>query len=685
MLRSRLFREILLAFVLLILFTAALTIVFSRQLLQLTQQDQSLTRRSFHILLQSENLRILCLQMGAMADEYLDTGDERPRQRYAQFRQSFKEGLAATRQLVSDSPEETALLAEAEKAFLAWERESVEPAFALRQKYPRERETTAELRELIRRGIRDSRYEKLRQLLRRFEDHELADSDAMHLEFEGRGRRLSFLTWTFLALASFLALAVGFFIAASVSRSVRSLVQGVQNISAGEYAEVPVEGDDEFAVLARAYNRMVAAVRERDLQLRGYVQQQQTQVESLSQTLEQQKSRFETVLNTIMDGVIMVDAEGKILMVNPKACEIFGIPNQEMTQLHLADLMERFRRLVVNPEELDGKISVLRSNPGTTAEVTFEFKDPSYGAIRLYSVPLYGADGSLLGRVATSLDISKEKEIDRLKREFISTVSHELRTPLTSIKGSLGLIAGGAVGEVTPDMRELLQIAQNNTERLIRLINDILDVFKIESGRIRLRPAPISLGDCIQRALAATEPYADKTRIRVEAEIPDDLPPVLADAQRVDQVLINLLSNAIKFSPPGEAVTVSARVTVASHGESSAQEGRPWVEVAIQDRGKGIPEPFLQRIFNKFEQVDSSATREHGGTGLGLTISRAIIEQHGGKIWVESQMGVGSTFYFTLPVLDEGRTRETPVAAVSERGTSNPSGELHGHKESPVS
>lgn len=659
MFRSGLFRKILLSFLLLAALGTALDVVLNQQLANLRQEQVLLTRESYNVLRQAELLRIMLVNMESGAHEYLYAGSARSRQRYDEAKQTFHETLALARASVRNAPEQLNLLADVEKQIQEWQTRSVEPAFELRKRFPAGPPYPAEVKALSGLDLSGERFDQIRQQLRLFEDRELARANSRVFALEERGRHVRLLFWLFYAFTTIAVIGVGFFIASQVTRSVGDLAQAAEKVASGEYPAVAVEEEDEIGRLARAFNQMVEAIRSRDAQLHGYVDEERSRAETLSQTLAQQKSRFETVLNTIVDGVIMFDAEGKILMANPRACEIFGIPADEMTRLYLTDLMERFRQLVVNPEELDAKIKALRANPSLSEEVTFEFKDPAHGAIRLYSVPLIGADGRVMGRIATSLDVSKDKEIDRLKQEFISTVSHELRTPLTSIKGSLGLIVGGAVGPINPDLRELLQIAQNNTERLIRLINDILDVFKIESGRIRLRPVPTSVSESIQRAMAAAEGYANKAQVKLEGRIPADIPPVLADAQRVDQVLINLISNAIKFSSPGQAVTVSARIASSTHGETSLQEGRSWVEVAVRDRGKGIPAEFLERIFNKFEQVDSSATREHGGTGLGLTISRAIIEQHGGRIWVESQVGQGSTFFFTLPVTEEKPVRDT--------------------------
>jgi len=260
-------------------------------------------------------------------------------------------------------------------------------------------------------------------------------------------------------------------------------------------------------------------------------------------------------------------------------------------------------------------------------------------------------------------DATERKKIDRMKNEFVSTVSHELRTPLTSIRGSLGLIIGGAVGELTEPASNLVRIAYNNSERLVRLINDILDIEKIESGKMRFELQPQRIRPLLELALEANRHYGEQLGVRFEVlgEIPDGV--ISADSDRFMQVMSNLLSNAAKFSPsPGTVVIRTTR-----------QEGALRIEVI--DHGPGIPADFRDKIFGKFCQADSSDTRQKGGTGLGLSIAKAIMEKHGGQIGFDTQIGVGTTFHVTfpetvaaLPVIDK-----LPVAVSARRlDTVNP-------------
>jgi signal transduction histidine kinase len=234
-------------------------------------------------------------------------------------------------------------------------------------------------------------------------------------------------------------------------------------------------------------------------------------------------------------------------------------------------------------------------------------------------------------------DISERKEVERLKDEFISTVSHELRTPLTSIYGSLDLLVSGIAGELPKDVRELLQISHESTQRLIRLINDMLDLDKIASGKLEYRMEPQDLRVLVQQAVRDTQAYADGYRVRLVLEEGEDA-RVIADADRIVQVCVNLLSNAAKFSPADGQVTVQLAVVGGV------------ARVSVIDNGPGIPAEFHDRMFQRFAQADASDRRAKGGTGLGLSICRSIVQAHGGSMAFTSEPGVRTEFYFELPI-----------------------------------
>ena len=305
----------------------------------------------------------------------------------------------------------------------------------------------------------------------------------------------------------------------------------------------------------------------------------------------------------------------------------------------------------VHPDDLGATSAErrrLRLGGGTVDfENRYRTKDGAYRWLswRATAVPEQG----LIHAVAR--DVDEQKRVEQMKNDFVSVVSHELRTPLTSIRGSLGLIAGGVAGPLPEKARTLVEIAAKNCERLVRLINDILDIEKIESGKMGLRFAPVELMPLIEQAVEANRAYAEGLGVELRIAEGVDGVRVWADADRLLQVMANLLSNAAKFSPRGGVVEVAV--------SRAAGEAR----VAVTDHGRGIPSEFQGRVFERFAQADASSTREKGGTGLGLSISRAIVERHRGRIGFTSEPGVATIFFFDLPEWGAVTAAATPETA----------------------
>lgn len=354
-----------------------------------------------------------------------------------------------------------------------------------------------------------------------------------------------------------------------------------------------------------------------------------------TEALRASELQLRQITDTIPTLIAYLDTEQRFRFHNKAYEEVFGLDFEQINGHTLAEVLgqpayEGVRDKV--EEALRGHI-VHYERVQKTAQGDFR----NYA---MHYLPRYGEgpdEGKVVGFFSQGTDITELKRIDRMKTEFISTVSHELRTPLTSIRGSLGLIDGGVAGEVPKAVKNLVGIAKNNCERLIRLINDILDSEKIESGKIRLDLQAVDIRQLVQQTMAAMDGFAVQHGVKLRLQAPDAPLKVRIDSDRMIQVLTNLLSNAVKFSPPQSAVEVKVlRV---------AQQ----VRVEVADHGPGIPEEFRGRIFQKFSQADSSDSRQKGGSGLGLNISKALIEKMGGQIGFLSEAGAGTTFFLELP------------------------------------
>jgi PAS domain S-box-containing protein len=366
----------------------------------------------------------------------------------------------------------------------------------------------------------------------------------------------------------------------------------------------------------------------------------------LAETLGLQQA----ILDSTDYAIISVNAQGRVTMFNAGAQRMLGYTEEEMrTQdklgaLHdpaelqaraLALSQELGRRVQVGPELF---IAKARMGQRDESEWTYVRKDGTRLPVMLAISAVWDENAQLAGFVGIAHDLSERKKIERLKNEFISTLSHELRTPLTSIRGSLGLLAGGAAGEIPVMAKSLLNIANNNCDRLVRLINDILDVEKIESGTMRFEPVVQPLLALVEHAVAATNAYAAQFQVSFDLRSDAGEMYVTVDADRLSQVVVNLLSNASKFAPAGDVV------------EIRLQRRERVARLSVIDHGVGIPLEFRDRIFQKFAQADATDSRQKGGTGLGLNISKAIIEQHRGTLDFTSEPGVRTEFFVDLPL-----------------------------------
>jgi PAS domain S-box-containing protein len=388
-----------------------------------------------------------------------------------------------------------------------------------------------------------------------------------------------------------------------------------------------------------------------------------------------------SVLESVGDGIYGIDLEGRITIVNPAAAQMLGYKPEELIGRNVHELVHHTRADGTPYPEEECPIQASLRNLSTVrvANEVFWRKDGVSFPVEYVARPqieaapavesgetlaaqtaltetqklelsAFGAQPQLLendqqqgravGVVVAFTDISERNALDRMKDEFISTVSHELRTPLTSLRAALGLVSGGALNTRPEKMRQMMEIAIGNTDRLVRLVNDILDLERIGSGKAELHLAQTSVDDLFRRATTLQQTAAGRANIRFTLE-PNDV-MIWADPDRMLQTINNLLSNAIKFSPQASTVPSEIRLTASYVTPDEAL-------IEVEDHGRGIPDDKLQQIFEKFRQADASDSRALGGTGLGLAICRSIVQQHGGHIWATSTLGEGSIFRFTLP------------------------------------
>jgi PAS domain S-box-containing protein len=398
------------------------------------------------------------------------------------------------------------------------------------------------------------------------------------------------------------------------------------------------------AALQQANNELELRVAERTAELVNVNRQLQSQLnerQRIEEILRISQVRLARILDIADDAIISIDSSQCITLFNQGAEKIFGYAAHEIIGQKLDVLLpmrfaEAHRHHVVD----FGQSPSLARRMGERREIFGRRQDgsefPAEASISKFHL------GNEFFYTVILRDITERKQIDRMKDEFVSVVSHELRTPLTSIHGSLGMLASGLLKPDSPQEQRLLQIATDSTERLVRLINDILDIERIESGKVKMEHKTCNLAELIHSAVSLMQPLAHKAEVTLS--IFSSPLQIWADPDRIVQTLTNLLSNAIKFSSAGSQVSLTTQ-----------QQGDE-VLVIIQDTGRGIPTDKLESIFERFQQVDSSDSRNHDGTGLGLAICQSIVQQHGGRIWAESVLGEGSTFYLALPILSAETT-----------------------------
>ena len=417
-----------------------------------------------------------------------------------------------------------------------------------------------------------------------------------------------------------LVLAVCF--ARHIVRPVHALTAATAKITAGDLsATADILSRDELGLLAVEFNRMAAYIRH-------------VRRSDLGQLLVAQQTT-DAAIDSLYDPVLITDARGHVTRLNPAAEALFGAEEWN-TGRHVWEIMQDNRIAMAVSEALRSQRPV--AGEGTAAVLPLTVHGAEH-AFRLRTTPMRDEEGQLLGAVTLLEDITHLREVDRLKSEFIATASHELRTPLTSVLMGIHLLLENAVGALTDRQRTILSTCRDDCERLETLMRDLLDLTKMEAGESAPHLTPIHATTLLREAAEALRAQVEAHELTFTVDVPMDLPAVLVDRLHIERVLANLITNAVRHTQRHGAIHVTA----------AQRDGD--VALAVADTGRGIPPEYLPRIFDKFVQVPNASS---GGAGLGLAISKHIIEAHRGQISVRSEMGRGTTFTFTLPVFDQG-------------------------------
>ncbi len=420
-------------------------------------------------------------------------------------------------------------------------------------------------------------------------------------------------------------LVISFYLINKTITPVYGLVDKIRKISEGDYSQqLDVSGNDEIGVLAKEFN---------------YMTEQLKEYEKLNvQKLMDEKHKADSIVNSISDGIIVTDKNKKISLINRAAERAFEIRQSENIGKHFLEVInndEVFKLIeTASKTDLDKDLAYKEY-----VDITLG-KDENQKHYRVEARTIHGVDDESLGEVTLVQDITKLKEIDQLKSQFVSTAAHEFRTPLTSISMGAGLLLEQQIGQLNDDQLELVSAIKEDEERLTALVSDLLDISRMESGKIEMDIEEHDIKEIVMHAVSPFKSQVEKINGELIVDIPDDLLKVKADFNKISWVLSNIVGNAVRYIPEDGSGKIEVAV------KQSANQ----FLFSIRDNGKGIPEEFQDRIFEKFVQLKSDGVAKTGSSGLGLSISKEIVHAHNGRIWVKSKVGEGSVFYFTLKV-----------------------------------
>ena len=408
----------------------------------------------------------------------------------------------------------------------------------------------------------------------------------------------------------FVSIIISFLIATGISQPILKIINAAKTVAAGNFnVNIKIKTFDELEILGETFNHMAQKLNEyAEIQL---------------DKLIAEKTKTEAIIFSIQDGIILTDYTGNIMLINKKAKDILNI-NANIENLNIFNI-------------LDEKIRSVFESAINQPNKIFEIDLSQGNFVRFYqtmSLPVSTPKNEKLGIVTVLHDITLEKELDKMKDDFLHSITHDLRNPMTSIRGFIKFLSDGIAGPLNEQQKKMLETMDRASFRLLNMINDILDISKIEAGKMQLEVEKVDIIKIAQTVIELQQPQFERKSINLVFEPQKDIIELEADGKLLERVFTNLIGNAIKFTPENGIITVSIK------------EQDNFVECFVQDTGEGIPKEYLEKIFEKFGQVKN---KTKGGTGLGLTICKYIVELHKGKIWVESEYGHGANFVFVLP------------------------------------
>jgi two-component system, OmpR family, phosphate regulon sensor histidine kinase PhoR len=419
-----------------------------------------------------------------------------------------------------------------------------------------------------------------------------------------------------------LAFLIGLLIASVFARSINDIKASAQRMANGDFSQsLKVGSRDELGELAGTFNQMSDRLRE------SY------------QRLALEKQRDEALLGSMSEGLIAVDKQGKIVLINNVAVQLLELPTpQSLIGSSLFDVAKFHTAKDAPLPKMHHPAAITLEKGKANGDVfTFHHKDATKILINVNANPVL-LEGEIAGAIIVLRDVTKEKEIDRMKTEFISLASHQLRTPLSAIKWYTEMLLSADAGKLNPDQNDFAQNIYDSSERMIELVNSLLNISRIESGRIIVDPKPTDLKELVSGIIADLKAKTEEHQQTLVISVHRDLPKINLDPRLIGQVYMNLLTNAIKYTPKGGEISVF----ISKKGNQVLSQ--------VTDNGYGIPKSQHDKVFQKFFRAENIVKVETDGTGLGLYLIKAIIESSGGKIWFDSEEGKGTTFWFTLPL-----------------------------------